>query len=91
MAHGTVLEEKDELLDAKTAKITQLWENLAKLKFSSTTKTLAIKPLVHDVSPRSQQYTELMHGSSSVPDSNASSRQGRAPPVDLYYETLKTD
>jgi len=47
LAHETVLEEKDELLAAKTAEITQLQEELAKLKISNATKTLVMKPSVH--------------------------------------------
>ena len=82
LARETVLEEKDELLAANTAEITQLQEELAKLKISNVIKTLVMKPSVHDVSTESQQDTESVHGGNSVPDGKKSSRQGRAPPVD---------
>jgi len=78
-------QQKEELLAAKTAEITQLQEEIAKLKIVNATNTLVMKPPVHDVSPESQQDTESVHGGSSVSDGSKSSRWGQAPPVDPYY------
>jgi len=74
LAHEIVLEQKDELLTAKTAKITNLQEEMAKLKIVNATNTLVMKPPVHNVSPESQQDTESVHGGSSVSVGSKSSR-----------------
>jgi len=48
---GSVLEEKDELLAAKTAEITQLQEQLVNLKFSHITASQATKTSPQGKSP----------------------------------------